>query len=465
MPGSVAVVAAEVDGLVDRLDELTMVVATMVRDGADDARPGLASLDLMSAAGRLAQAADVLTSLGLIQVSDTGGHCEDAERSAGSWAQCHAGLSQSDVLKSAKVNRCLSRYPLIADAFVRGDLRTFHLAAIDGIIPGRFRNEALAEAIQLVVDVQQELLEVAGTCHSEWEFRRFCKQVRERLDVDGPEPTAGSDDSEISLQRLSTGRWSLFGDLCDRDGAVWATLIEERARLLLLAERDAGAPTSGSEPESVFEKPSWRARNAAAMLSLMLDGAGAKRPGRVGLYVHIDLDDVATRGATVRPKAHTEANYDITIETLWGLLADADITPIFSESGTPLSFGRTQRLAPDILRRVLAHRDLLCGFPSCVSPPTWNQAHHAKDHWEHGGTTDPWCCRGTCRCHHTYHHVDGWGLDPPDDGGPGDFVVTRPDGTAFDPTPRWKTRAHRRERNAVLGRLEADKLAASDAAN
>ena len=106
------------------------------------------------------------------------------------------------------------------------------------------------------------------------------------------------------------------------------------------------------------------------MVSLLLDGAGATRPGRIGLYVHMDLEDLELRGAKIRPKAHTEANYDITVETLWGLLAGADVTPIMCDTGTPLDYGRTHRLAPDILRRVLAHRDVDCGFPHCGSPPT-----------------------------------------------------------------------------------------------
>jgi hypothetical protein len=42
-----------------------------------------------------------------------------------------------------------------------------------------------------------------------------------------------------------------------------------------------------------------------------------------------------------------------------------------------------------------------------------NQAHHA-DHWEHGGTTDPWCCRG------------------------------------------WKTRNHAHQRNLTLNRLHTE---------
>jgi hypothetical protein len=74
-----------------------------------------------------------------------------------------------------------------------------------------------------------------------------------------------------------------------------------------------------------------------------MDGAGAKRPGRVGLFLHVDLNDLAAMGADVT--AHTEANLDISDDTLWALLAGAEVTPILTDTGTPLSYGRTRRLS------------------------------------------------------------------------------------------------------------------------
>src|ERR1700761_3010551 len=130
---SVALIASRVDALLDQAEHEIASVALLIRDGGDDARPGPASLDLMSSAGRLSHLGDVLSSLGLLQVAATGGYCEDAERNAATWAQCHAGLSNADVGKGKRVARSMTRYPLIAAAYVNGDLRTSHLTAIDDI--------------------------------------------------------------------------------------------------------------------------------------------------------------------------------------------------------------------------------------------------------------------------------------------------------------------------------------------
>jgi hypothetical protein len=189
---------------------------------------------------------------------------------------------------------------------------------------------------------------------------------------------------------------------------------------------------------------------ADALRSLLLDGAGAKRPGRVGLFLHMDLDDLAVMGGNVT--AHTEANLDISDATLWNLLAGADCTPIITDEGEPLSYGRTRRLAPDILRRALAVRDRSCWKPGCDRPPHMHQIHH-MEWWENGGTTDGPNSKGSCSEDHHLVHDQGWDVQPDGTGG---VTIARPDGTELDPTPEWQRRHRRRDpyRRRTLARLE-----------
>jgi hypothetical protein len=495
--GTVAAVAREVERLAGELDGLAARLALLVRDGGADARPGWSALEAMAASGHLLHATDVIGSLSLAQMTVTSAHVDEGCRNPSSWAQRQAGLSAGDASVYRRIGRCLERYPRLAAAFVEGRLLAFHLCAIDAIIPARYRGPDLAAAIDLIADVQGELIDVAGQCRSESEFRRFCARVRDRLDPDGTEPSDGGGASELHLRQLPSGRWTLFGDLTADDGAIWATLLQERIARDLRAHRndtddphgegtnssDTASSSSNDATESNSadgtgdgdtdvdaddtdevepQRPDPAVRRAQAALSLLLDGAGAARPGRVGLYLHADLVDLEHRGANMSGpggRAHTEANHDLSDDTLWALLAGADVTPIITHQGTPLSYGRTRRLAPPILRRVLAHRDLGCFFPGCDVPPPWHEGHHVE-HWDDGGTTDPPNVWGACGHHHHLHHDQGWGIDPPDDGAPGEAVVTRPDGTIYDPEPDWQRRQRQRDPVCQRARTRLDDLIA-----
>jgi len=424
--------------------------AELVRDGGNDALPAASALEVMSAIGRVHHEATVASALGLAQVEVTSAHLDDGIRSAGQWVQRHTGMSGSSVGELRAVGRSMERYPKIAGAFLEGRLRAGELATIDKVIPKRFRGEALRESVEFLVDVQNELIVGAENSLTAKEFGRFCKAVQDRLDTDGPVPgTPGADDSEVRLRKRSDGWWDLLGLLNPDDGAILSTLTEERD------QKNLRARTGDPELNGVKDDRTREARHAAALLQLVLSGAASGRPGRVGLYLHMDLDDLAQRGGDRPvPMARTMANYDITDDTLWALLADADVTPIISDSGTPLSFGRTRRLAPHILRMALAYRDLTCWVPGCDGGPNCQQIHHGT-WWEHGGRTDPDDTKGGCGFHHKLVHDHGWQVIPPPDGQPGDATLIKPDGTTYDPTPQWRKQRRQPDTNATITRLDA----------
>src|SRR5215217_8010637 len=74
---TVAGVAVELEQLSDRLEELGIEFAALVRDGGDDARPGWSARDAMLAAGRLAHSAEVIGSVAYLQADVTGCSADD----------------------------------------------------------------------------------------------------------------------------------------------------------------------------------------------------------------------------------------------------------------------------------------------------------------------------------------------------------------------------------------------------
>jgi hypothetical protein len=159
------------------------------------------------------------------------------------------------------------------------------------------------------------------------------------------------------------------------------------------------------------------------------------------VYLHVDLDEFdlgpkpsLAEALTDHTAPHTEAALDITMDTLWSLLADADVTPIFTRTGHTLSYGRTRRLPPPILRRILAHRDRRCRVPGCDQPALRNQAHHLIEWDAEDGPTNPSNLMGGCSFHHHAHHDRGLGITGDAEG---DLTFTNADGTPFDPTPAY----------------------------
>lgn len=465
--------------LTDRLDA-----------GEGDAAPAVArteaAADLAAAVARLHHVADQLQVLAAHLVVSESCHRQDAERSSRRWLSRHTGVSFREASANCRAAATLDLYPEAAAAFRAGDLTAGHLDSISRIIPQRLKGAELDDAVAQVREVEDVIVET-GRRTTVDEFAQFCARIRQRLDQDGPGDRAG-EPSRVWLRRLFNGRWELTGDLSADDGALLATILADLAateRAARAAEAtdggsgyddadgggasadrptdnsQSGSPSAasaqdhesngeghmaGEEHSATTENPAGTThaaeRTARSLLGLIADGAGAAQPGRVGIFLHIDLDDLGL-GDEVRSLLaesdtdHTEAGLDISDDSLWALMAGADVTPTFTLDGSPLSYGRTRRLAPPILRRILAHRDRRCRFPGCDRPPIDCEIHHIT-FWEHGGTTDPQNCVGLCSYHHRrVIHADGFSLTG-DPKVPDRLITCRPDGSVLDLTPRFR---------------------------
>lgn len=97
-------------------------------------------------------------------------------------------------------------------------------------------------------------------------------------------------------------------------------------------------------------------------------------------------------------------------------------------SGIPLALGRSARVVPPALRRVIDLRDRHCTFAGCTAPAMWCQAHHLV-HWEEGGPTDERNLALTCTYHHRVIHAQGFRLGWSPDGRR--IQTHRPDGSVI----------------------------------
>jgi|GEM_PF-2948222 len=365
---------------------------------------------------------------------DTDAHRTDAVSTPARWLERHLGLSATDARRLVRCDQALRHLDTTRHAVFCDEIRLAHLDSIARIVPSHFDAADTAVAWDAVAEVQDDLLDAAGHA-SPTIYAKFCRAVRDRLDLDGPRDPA-AEPSRIWLSETFAGRWALRGDLSADDGALLATWLDRRRHALLQTAKRAPDAAPDAEPAPTPKRP-MSELTADALVGLVRDGAGAKRPGRVGLMLHADLRDLSTVFGDDLPKrpAHTDANLDISDDTLWALLADAEITPVFWNSGQPLSYGRSRRLAPETLRQVLAHRDRTCRFPGCDQPVSRSHIHHTR-HWTDGGHTDPAETAAGCGLHHRGHHNQQWsiGYDPTRD----ESWATTPHGRDIDPTPRWK---------------------------
>ncbi|MCW5952812.1 MAG: DUF222 domain-containing protein [Propionibacteriaceae bacterium] len=123
------------------------------------------------------------------------------------------------------------------------------------------------------------------------------------------------------------------------------------------------------------------------------------RQDRFRVLVHLDTDRQAwlhKQGALPR---HIVDRYT----------CDGDLIPVWETDGKPVAVGRTKRVVPNRVRRLIEDRDKGCRYPGCYST-AYLEVHH-KDHWRDGGVTDPSNLLCLCGFHHDEHHRGAYTIE------------------------------------------------------
>ena len=146
------------------------------------------------------------------------------------------------------------------------------------------------------------------------------------------------------------------------------------------------------------EAPGARITWVDALLDIAERSVGGETPARRERFrINLFLDPAAPVPATW-PDGTTLPDLIRNHVTCDGLLS-----PVFTADARPTAVGRSQRIVPERLRRLVLHRDHACRVPWCGSRHDLD-VHHIV-HWLGGGRTDYENLVALCRrCHRAHHH-------------------------------------------------------------
>lgn len=311
-----------------------------------------------------------------------------------------------------------------------------------------------------VLQVMEETLTQQARLVNEDQLARYARQLVNRIDQDGAEPTEEELKASQGLflrgRRRGLYRMEIAATAEQNEALVTFLHSFANPRSGTATATGPGGTVDGSAaPEGTAGEP-WPERRTRAqkMLDGLVCAAGAalasgelagtgRLPGTGGMRPQIlaviDYRDLLAdlRTAAGRDEAGTDKDGrqaagipgrgvfspglfssamfafggPVNPKTIRTLACDAGIIPVvLGGDGEVLDIGRTQYEFPPAIRKALTARDRGCSFPGCPVPAAWTQAHHVS-WWSRGGTTA--IGNGTLLCSHHHHliHEGNWIID------------------------------------------------------
>jgi hypothetical protein len=328
-------------------------------------------------------------------------------RSAAFWLNWHCGISIRTAQEQVRVARALEEFPLVAEAFGRGELSYSKVRAITRVaMPGteaqllEWAPHATAAQLERIAASQRKVRRTEAD-----EVHR-ARHVSTIYDEDGA--LVGTfrldpDEGAAFLAALTLGK-----DLL-RDQKRSAERAGEKRSAERFAEDDCS-------PEPI-RPPVSNADALALMVETMLGAdhsTDISRHERTLVVLHVDADS---------GEAHLHDGPTLDADAARRMTCDAQVCAVFAKNLEVLDMGRTQRLPNRAQRRALMARDGGCRFPGCHER-RYVEAHHVI-HWVDGGLTDLDNLVLLCWHHHHAVHEGGHRMRF----AAGALTVWRPDGT------------------------------------
>ena len=442
--------------------------------------------------------------LHLIAGLETNGYAKEV--GAGTTARLLSIRYRIDATKARRdvhLATTLPKYPAVAAALPEPDPR--HTPADDigeaseaevnqgtagiGVLLHPAQAEAIVSALEKVpttvpaddLKVAEEQLVELGRTHSPLQLRAAGRQIRDRLDTDGPEPAEQKayDRESLKLKKADNGV-TFSGFLANENAELFRTLIHTHAKphktidgaldprsrdkrqadalttVLTAANNptatgspsqrptaahttepaDTGTGAAGASPragaddpaDSLPGMPTGTDRAATTTTNGFIPGHGPK----AHINVTIDFNDL--KAATADKIGHLIYGDALSAATIRRLACDAQILPIVLGSDSqPVDVGTTVRLATGPMRKALIARDKGC--VCCGAPPIYCDAHHVVS-WIDGGETKITNLVLLCKRCHRDLHAGHWDIRIIN----GVVHVARPTWATPDPVPRGRYR-------------------------
>ncbi len=284
------------------------------------------------------------------------------------WVKWRTGVSHGHAKELVRLARRVGELPVCAAELRAGRASLDQLDVVARHVPAAFEAQVGELVSTAMVGQLQRVLSKLP----------YDDSGAERADEPLPAPPA----AEVRTGHDEHGRFTLAAAGPPDDGELLlAALAESRDRLF-----HAGAT----------DVTPWDALVEMARTSLSAV-TSASRADRFRVYLH--LDDAG---------AWFNAGRHVPDAVLRRLTCDGEVRPVFETTGRPLRLGRTTRVVPNDLRRLILDRDRVCRHPACTS--RFHLDVHHLVHWSDGGRTDPDNLLALCGRHHRAHHAGEFGI-------------------------------------------------------
>jgi hypothetical protein len=422
-------VLCEVQRLERQVECVMRASGAISGDGSSDSPPpgNPAPGELGAALLRLGRVVERLSALRAVWAERFEGGSQwaaDGARSGSAWVAARATEHPAAARARVHAGRDLKVVPVMADAVLRGEVRLGHvrlLVRAARATPHRWA--ALADVEQLATRTAAEV--------SEPRFARFVDRWAALVDAEhdaqlraqGLEVPVidhhGAEQAErreLFLSRYGgDGMWALSGTLDTETGPALSMALESVSEAIRGEDHDRDLARLRHDALAVLLSGELSAglpvHKGVRPHLMVITRAGGAPPGT------LDRHPAGTADLAVPASAELLDRTDGTTGGLWltglsrqRLTCDAVIQRLTVDAdGIPLRLGRSARVVPPTLRRVIDIRDRHCTFAGCTAPAMWCQAHHII-HWEDGGPTDERNLTLACNFHHKAIHERGFTL-------------------------------------------------------
>lgn len=313
--------------------------------------------------------------------------------------------SASQLLKRGRLG---NDYPCVKTAIDSGCLPTDHLDLLLSLTGEKYR-EHFDESVELLVQNAKQL--------SAQHFSVLIQQWKNMVDalLDEPNDTYKSfERRELFLNETLDGSWIIKGQLDAVTGTIlnkalgdiidkiWRDTPPEQRRDVSHSARRADAlgylaqgyvtnSLKAENPESDHNAPFEFSQRSAITADIVIDLVELQSNETTQAFLTHCLEEKAPLTSTHPPQLIEQ------------LLCDATISAPIKDGAGKFTLGRTQRSAPNYLKKQLALARNTCSVDGCTIPASWCDAHHIT-HWAHGGETSIDNLALLCRRHHTMVH-------------------------------------------------------------